>query len=293
MSLALRQSLARIVAVIAILGAAVASYGALVESARRAQTDAAEIDAPFAHISPTVSGRVIAVRARNDAAVKRGDVLFEIDPQPYQLRLDQARAEAAATQSEVAQGERNISGEQANAAVANEQIRRARQNLELAQQSLDRLTPLLPKGYVSAQQVDQARTERNDAEVSLQQALEQSTGASQVVGTLDTRKAQLAAALATVAIAERDLANTIVRAPFDGAITGFKLTGGEYVITGEALGTIIDTSRWEAIGNFRETELDAIKVGAPAAVYVMTDRTRLIHGEVEGIGWGVRSDESA
>ena len=140
---------------------------------------------------------MIKVAVADNAAVKQGDGLFAIDPAPYQLRVDLARAEAAAAQSEVDQGGRNIAGERANATVADEQIRRARDNLSLAQQSLDRLAPLLPKGYVTEQQVDQARPRATMRRVSLRQAEAQSSGANQVVGTLETRRAQLAAAQAT------------------------------------------------------------------------------------------------
>lgn len=163
----------------------------------------------------------------------------------------------------------------------------------LAQATLDRLEPLLPKGYVSAQQVDQARAARNDAEVSLKQADQQAKGASGVIGTTATRQAQLSAAEATVALAERDLANTKVCAPFEGRTVGFKLTVGEYVATAEPLGTLIDTSHWVAVADFRETELDAVHIGAAADVYAMTDRKHVIRGEVESIGSGVRSDEKA
>ena len=287
----LRRGLAIVIAVAAIVDAGAALYWATSYIAKRPRTDAAEIDAPAIHISPTVPGRVIAVDVGNDAIVKKGDTLFEIDPEPYRLRLEQARAEAEAARSEVEQGGRNIAGEEASAAAAEQQIRRAHENLGLAQATLDRLEPLLPKGYVSAQQVDQARAARNDAEVSLKQAEQQAKGASGVVGTTATRQAQLIAAEAAVALAERDLANAKVRAPFEGRTAGFKLTVGEYVATAEPLGTLIDVSRWEAVADFRETELAAVHIGAAADVYAMTDRNRVIHGEVESIGSGVRSDE--
>lgn len=293
MSEALRKGLARVIALAAIVGAGWAIQATLGYVDRRPRTDAAEIDAAAIHIAPTVPGRVIAVDVANDAVVAKGQVLFAIDPEPYRLRLVQARAEADAARSELAQGGRNLVGERANASAADDQIRRATENLALAQATLDRLTPLLAPGYVSAQQVDQARVSRNDAEVSLLQARSQAQGASGVVGTTETRQAQVRAIEAAVALAERDLANTEVRAPFDGRIAGFKLAAGEYVATGQPLGTLIDVSRWEAVGDFRETELAAIRLGARADVYVMGDRSRVLHGVVEGIGAGVRSDSTA
>ena len=288
-----RRIAALVVAGLALVGAVAEIFAVAVAIDRSPRTDAAEIDAPFIHISPTTPGRVIKVAVADNAAVKQGDALLAIDPTPYQLRVDLAKAEVDSAQSEVDQGGRNIAGERANATVADEQIRRARENLALAQQSLDRLIPLLPKGYVTAQQVDQATTARNDAAVSLTQAEAQSSGANQVIGTLETRRAQLAAAQATLTLAERDLANTLVRAPFDGKVTGFHVVAGEYVVTGQPLGSLIDTAGWRAVADFRETDLGRIRPGDKAVVFVMSERNRPIQGEVEGIGWGVRSDEAA
>lgn len=274
--------------------AAIAAVGlAIRDTERNPRTDAAEIEAPIVHLSASVPGRIVSFAVENNAAVKKGDTLFTVDPEPYRLRVEQARAEVKAADSEVAQGERNLAGQEANASVASEQIRRARENLALAEKSLERLVPLLPDGYVSAQQVDQARTSRNDARISLEQALTQSRGARDVIGTLETRKAQAEVARATLALAERDLANTEVKAPFDGKVTGLKLAVGEWVLTGQVLATLIDTSRWEAAANFRETELAAVKVGNKAEVFVLSDPKTPIRGVVEGIGWGVRSDEAA
>lgn len=276
-----------------VIGAIAAVVAVVRDTESHPRTDAAEIDAPIVHVSASVPGRIVEFRVENNAAVKKGDTLFIVDPEPYRLRAEQARAEVKAAESEVAQGERNLSGQEANASVASEQIRRARENVALAEKTLERLVPLLPDGYVSAQQVDQARTTRNDARISLEQALTQSRGAHDVIGTLETRKAQLEAARATQALAERDLANTVVKAPFDGKVTGLKLAVGEWVVTGQTLATLIDTSRWEASANFRETELAAVRVGNKADVFVMSDPKRRLRGVVEGIGWGVRSDEAA
>jgi len=289
----IKRLIGLVIAVVSFVAAVVGIYFSLNEINSSPRTDVAEISAPTIHVSPTVPGRIVSIAVQNNASVKKGDVLFQIDPQPYQLRLDQAQAELRAAQSEVEQGGRNIATAQSNADVAAKQIERARFNAELARQTLERLEPLLPKGYVTAQQVDQARTAYNDAQVSLAQALQQSQGANQIIGTLDTRKAQVDVAQAAVALAQRDLDNTTVRAPFDGKVTGLEVAPGEYVVTAQSVFTLIDTSHWEAVAFFRETELDAIRLGSAADVFVMADRSQRISGEVESIGWGVRSEESA
>ncbi len=256
------------------------------------RTDVAEIHAPVVHISSTVPGRIISIAVDNNARVSKGDVLFRIDPESYQLRLDQAEAELRAAESELAQGQRNIATAQSNADVAQKQIERAQNNADLAKQTLDRLEPLLSKGFVTAQQVDQARTALSDAQVSLDQALQQSEGASSVIGTLDTRQAQVDTARATVALARRDLDNTTVRAPFDGLVVGLTTPVGEFVVSGQTVFSMIDTAKWEAVAYFRETELPAIRIGDDADVYVMAASEQPITGTVVSMGWGIRSEEA-
>ena len=255
------------------------------------RSDAAEIDAPIVQISSNVPGRIISIAVQNNATVNEGDILFQIDPEPYRLRLDQAKAELRAAESELAQGERNISTEESNAGVAQKQIERAQFNADLAKQTLDRLSPLLERGFVTAQEVDQAQTAYNDALVSLDQAMQQSQGATEIIGTLDTRQAEVEAAGAAVALAERDLANTTVRAPIGGSISGLTTARGEYVITGQTVFAMIDTSRWEAVAFFRETELPNISVGDSADIFIMADAELEIGGVVSAIGWGVRSTD--
>ncbi|OKP72998.1 multidrug transporter subunit MdtN [Ensifer adhaerens] len=288
-----RRAVARTLGPLIIASAAVAVYFAFWQVDRSPRTDVAEIDAPTVAIAASVPGRIISVEVRNNASVKKGDVLFRLDPEPYRLRLEQAQAELKATQSEVAQGERNLDLERANADVADRQIARAQNNVLLARQTQERLEPLLPKRFVTAQQVDEARTAVKDAEVSLAQALQSAHGANRVIGTLDTRKAQADVARATVALAERDLENTFVRAPFDGKIVGLRTTVGKVVVPAETLFTLIDTAEWETVAFFRETDLKAIAIGSRADVFVMADPERRISGTVEGVGWGVRSEDSA
>lgn len=289
----MKRVIGRILGYLILVGTLVLVGAAYWVNTNQPRSDVAEIEAPIVHVSATVPGRVETIAVTNNQAVKKGDVLFQIDPEPYRLRLEQAQAEQRAAEAEVAQGERNISTQQSNADVAQKQIERAQFNADLAKQTLDRLEPLLEKGYVTAQQVDQAHTTYNDALVSLDQALQQSQGASTVIGTLDTRKAQVDVARATVALAQRDYDNTTVRAPFDGRIVGLTMAPGEYVITGQAVFSLIDTSGWEAVAFFRETELPNIAVGDQAQVFLMADPNHPVSGTVAALGWGVRSEEAA
>jgi multidrug efflux system membrane fusion protein len=163
----------------------------------------------------------------------------------------------------------------------------------LAASTLGRMEPLLGPGFVTAQQVDQARTAQRTAQIALQQAHLQADEARQAITNTKPTEAELEGARATLALAERDLNKTVVRAPCDGRITALDIAAGEFAATGHPLFTIIDTEHWYAIGNFRETDLPGIEPGQRATVYVMAQPHRPVSGEVDSLGWGVASDVSA
>lgn len=247
--------------------------------------------ASVVNIAPAVAGRIETIDVAENQKVAKGDLLFAIDPEPYRLAVMQASADlqlAEATRE--AQG-RSVAAEQSNAAVAAAQVTRAETNLALAEQTLARLTPMLPKGYVTAQQVDDARTARDDARTSLEQAVKQAQAADVLVGNIEASQAAVAARRAALAIAERSLANTEVRAPHDGRVVGLTNAAGEFVIPGQSLFTLIDTQHWYASASFPETEIPDIQIGDCATVYALADRSVALKGKVQGIGWGVLSED--
>ena len=243
------------------------------------------------NVAAIVPGRVQAIHVVENQKVRKGDLLFELDPVPFRHLVDQTGADLKLAEAALETQRRNIAAEQANAEIASQQIERARTNLALAEATLTRLTALLPKGYVSRQQVDDARTARDDARVSLSQAVKQSEAAARLVGTLDEARALVAARQAALAVAQYNLENTKVHAPHDGRVVGLHTSSGQFVISGQSLFTLIDTNSWFASAAYDETELPLIRAGNCARVYVLSDSSRPVRGVVEGIGWGVTSEE--
>jgi len=250
----------------------------------------AVLTANIVNIASTVPGRIVNIAVRENQKVKQGDLLFAIDSEPYRLAVEQARADLKLAEAGRDSQARRISAEQSNAVIAEEQIARAQTNLALAEQTLARLSALLPNGYVTAQQVDSARTARDDARHSLAQARKQADAANSLVSNLDAADALVEARRAALALAERNLANTQVFAPHDGRVVGLTISTGEIVITGQSVFTLIDTGAWFANASFPETELLSISVGDCARVYALSDRSKPVEGRVEGIGWGVMSE---
>jgi len=234
-----------------------------------------------------VGGRIIRVPVEENQHVSKGDVLFEIDPVPYRLAVAQAQADVELALAALATRRRTLIGETSNATIAADQTRRATHNYDLATRSVDRLRPLAAQGFVSAQQLDQAVVAQRDASVSLAQAKVQQRSSAQTIGDDTDAIAALHAREAARAIAQRALDDTVVRAPFDGYVTGLTILAGETVAPNQSIFTLVHSGEWFAVANFRETALGAIEVGDCATVYSMIDRRQPMSGKVIGIGAGI------
>ncbi|MCP3727927.1 multidrug transporter subunit MdtN [Paraburkholderia sp. CNPSo 3272] len=277
----------RAIAVVIVLLGAAALWYAYDRSSRYPSTDDASIDADVVHVASPVGGRIIRVPVEENQHVAKGDVLFEIDPVPYRLAVAQAQAEVELARASLATRRRTLIGETSNATIAADQTRRATHNYDLATRSVERLRPLEAQGYVSAQQLDQAVVAQRDASVSLAQAKVQQHSSAQTVGDDTDAIAALHAREAALAIAQRGLDDTVVRAPFDGYVTGLTILAGETVAPNQSIFTLVHSGEWFAVANFRETALGAIEVGDCATVYSMIDRRQPMSGKVIGIGAGI------
>ncbi|HVJ55366.1 MAG TPA: multidrug transporter subunit MdtN [Aliidongia sp.] len=283
--------LGRLIALLAIAGACVFGAYAIDRIDHRPRTHDAFIYADSAGLAPDVSGRIVALKVRDNQPVRQGDILVEIDPEPFELRLRQARAQVAALKAQIDLTTRQVSAQSSGADAAATQIERAQSQLALAHDTLGRLSPLLAKGYVTEQQVDEAKTNELTARAALTVATQQAKQAREAVGDTESLAAQLAGAEAATALAERDLRNAVLRAPFDGLVVGLDIAEGAYAAAGHPLFTLVRAHEWYAVGNFRETELPSIAPGDPATVWLMADGDHPIAGTVESVGWGVRPED--
>src|SRR6516225_4208094 len=291
--LAVRKALGILVSLMALAGVVATVVLATRRIDQRPRTDDAYLQADLVHLAPDVSGRIVELNVRDNQEVRKGDVLFRIDPEPYRMRVDQARAAVQGLEAKLGLTADQVASQTSKADAAARGIGSAEAQRSLASSTLARMEPLLGRGFVTAQQVDQARAAQRTAQIALQQAQLQADEARQAIINTKPTEAELEGARATLALAERDLNKTVVRAPCDGRITALDIAAGEFAATGHPLFTIIDTEHWYTIGNFRETDLGGIKPGQRATVYVMAQPNLPLHGEVESLGWGVAPGVSA
>jgi membrane fusion protein, multidrug efflux system len=280
----LRNSLISLaIIVLAVVLAVYAGY----ESDTRPSSSDSSIDADVVHVAAEVGGRIIEIAVSENMRVKKGDLLFQIDPVPHQLAVAQTKADLAIAEAELETRRRVLSTQRSVAAIAGDETRNALENHELAKRTAERLRPLAFNGYVPKQQFDQAQVSERDTGRLLSQAQERQSAAIRAIDTEAAAEATVNARRAALAIAQRHLDDTTVRAPHDGLVVGLTISSGEMVAPAQSLFTLINTEEWFAVANFRETDLYAISVGDCATAYSMIDRQRPIKGTVIGLGWGV------
>jgi membrane fusion protein, multidrug efflux system len=225
-----RRIAGRLIGGIIVVGAAIAVVVTLMQWTTRPQTDDATVRANFVGIAPQVSGHIVELRVRDNQQVHEGDVLFVVDPRPYDIALARARAALALTRKEVDGLRRGVvsadaaitrAGAQLNASAADvtrreadpvvadaeiarlqaqrvaseASLRRAQAELRHSEDYLARIEPLLPQQFVTEDKVEEARTKRISAAMAVEQAR---TSVLAADAALDEARAKKRAAEATL-----------------------------------------------------------------------------------------------
>ena len=259
---------------------------------RHPRTDDAVSRANIIGIAPRVSGPITKINVTDNQFVKGGDLLFEIDPADFQLSVDRAKSalDALDQQIEIAKSQDAQLKYQVKAAEAG--VRQATAERDQVADTLRRLEPLLPKGYATKEQVDEAHTKVASADAQVAQANEKLNQASVALSSLATLQAQRPGTVAALGTAQLELSYTRVYAPFDGQVVGLNISEGAYAHAGAEVFAFLDSRKWYVLANFRERELQNIGPGMRAEVYLLSNPDRRFEGIVQGISPAVQSQEN-
>ncbi|HMK67550.1 MAG TPA: biotin/lipoyl-binding protein [Stellaceae bacterium] len=263
------------------LGAVLAVASAVVVSRRRPLTDDASVRANIIGIAPHVSGPLTELPIVDNQLMHKGELLFVVDPRPYQAQLDQAEAELKLVDREI--------DAQRNQIASARQIQAQRSaEYSYANNYVHRLEPLLPREFVSPDRVEEARTRREAAAAAVRGSREDVARAINLLAEDGNLNARRQSAQARVSAARLNVEYCRVTAPCDGYVTNLNISVGEYALEGRPLLAFVDARNWYVIGNFRETFLRYVRPGMPAEIYVLDYPGRKLRGEVQGIGWAVQ-----
>ncbi|HEY8277945.1 MAG TPA: HlyD family secretion protein [Methyloceanibacter sp.] len=243
-------------------------------------TSLATVQAFVVRMAAEVAGRVIEVNVVDNQRVKAGDVLFRIDPQPYEIALEQAQARLASVGQTLGASTAAVSS-------AQERLVTAEAMRDNAREQTARIFELVKKGIYSEARSDQATAQIDTAEARVREAEAELERAKQELGPQGAENPQIRDALAAVEKAKLDLLHTTVTAPSDGVVTNLQLTGGGFVAVGQAALTFIDATDVWINANFRENSLENMKSGDPVELVLDVLPGRIFVAKVQSVGWGV------
>src|SRR6204780_3624076 len=250
------------------------------------RTDDAYVRANSVGIAPHVSGPITKLPIVDNQYVKQGDLLFVVDPRPYQSALDSATAKRQLT-------ELNIRAlEDAIRTAKSDQVR-LEADAAYAKQYLNRIEPLLAKHFVTANDVFNARSRVSAAEASVAAAHSDVGKAQNQLGQYGDINALRKAAEAAVYDAKLNVGYCYVSAPYNGWVTNLNIAEGEYANEGWQVLRLIDDRVWYVVTNFRETFLSHIEPGMTADLFILAYPNKRFRGHVQGVGWALYQQNGA
>jgi membrane fusion protein (multidrug efflux system) len=247
-------------------------------------TDDAQVKQDIVSVSPQVNGQIVQVFVRNGSRVKRGDILFKIDPQPYRVALEQAEAQLASArlQTQVLK---------ITAAGTSGDITGAEANLSIQRNALARQQALLKQGFTTRAAYEDALNEVKKAETQLADARARAANASAAVAPGE--QPQVAQAQAAVDKAKLDLERTDVRASMDGVIENAdKLQVGQMAVLGFGMVSLVHSTTAWVEANFKEKDVGRMVPGERATIQVDAYGGQKFEGHVQSIGAGTGSQFS-
>jgi membrane fusion protein, multidrug efflux system len=254
---------------------------------RYVSTDNAYLRAPKLMVSADVSGLVSEVLVHEGQAVRKGDVLFRIDPRQFQIAVDNAKAQLAQTALNLEAMKQDYQRMLSDAASQAAQV-------ELAQKTFARAEDLSRKGISSAQTFDQARSGLDTALKQQESLREQAkVQLARMAGNPEfvvTGHPAYLQAKAQLDEAERQLDHSAVRAPFNGVVTqvdalqpGIYLVSATAALTNTGAVALVSTDEVWVDANFKETDLTWVKPGDAVEISIDTYPGRAWKGRVKTI----------
>ncbi len=247
-------------------------------------TDDAYVQADISVLAAKVPGYVAAIPVINGQALKKDDVLARLDDGDYRLALQAAKDKLATQESTVFRIGRQVEASQAQVAQSAAQVDAARADALRAANDYSRASQI-QADFVAKTRLDQTKADRDRTEAAVKGAEAALIAAKANVEVLAAQKREaenVAREFATaVDRAQRDLDFTVIRAPTDGVIGNKAVEAGAYVQPGSRVAALVPLSSVRVDANFKETQVEHMRVGQTAHIRVDAYPDRDILGTVE------------
>jgi len=231
-----------------------------------------------ADVAAETAGRVVATPIERGTAVSQGSELIRLSPTETDAQLKEAEANAAQIEARL-----GLSPSTAFDVNAVPEVQNAKASYELAESEFNRVKALLDQRVVSQSEYDQRRTQMEAARQQFEAA---KNGASQQYQSLQ-------AARARVTLARKALADTVVRAPFNGLVAQRMVSVGDYVTKGMKVAVVVRINPLRAQLTIPEQFVSSIAVGQPITFAVDAFPDRQFEGKIRYVSPALQADQRA
>lgn len=268
-----------IIAVIILIIIVVAILGYWQHEKYYPSTDDAYVKANIVNIAAEVNGKVDHIYIRNNQHVKKGQLLFSIDPRAYRYQLTQAQADLRKAQQ-------NMNAEEDGIKTAQATVKQRRAELIEARKNYQRYMTLVKENEAPKSQGDEVISRLRSSKAALAAAQSEVLRAQAELGDDNEQNADLQAAIARVNSAKLNLQHCHVYAPNTGRIANFNLRIGDVLNANQTLFSLIEDNIWWVDANYKETNLTRIRPGQKAVISVDIYPNYTFKGVVNSISSG-------
>ena len=256
----------RYLRILLIVGAIGCSLSYWHERFEHPMTDDAYIQADVIRVAAQVNGPLKKIEIADNHKVRQGQELLQIDPEPFQIAVDKAKADYLQALQDLES--------------LRDQVENARATLALAEADAQRAERLFQTKVISIQELQDWTTKRDQAKASFLKA-------QHTLQLQGSDNAGVLAAKAALNNAQLNLSYTRVMAEKAAMVTNLDLPPGNYIKVGEPLFTMVTDDSWRAIAYFKETVLHKIRTGQKAKIELVAYPGHVFRGVVQGVGWGI------
>lgn len=255
------------IALVAVIGVAVLTI--YVTGRGKETTDDAQVEAHIVNVSARIPGQVQKLLVHDNQQIKAGDPIIELDRQELEAKLSAAEADLSAARAGVEAGESDVSA--------------ALSRLKLAEIELGRSRKLNKEGVLAKADLDSATNAYDQAKAAYDQSVAR-LGSTKKGGSLGAAVARVQQAEASLALAKLNLSYTTVLAPIDGVVSRRSVESGQMVTPMSPLLALVDLNDVWIVANYKEDQLEDIRLGQKAKVKVDSYGSKSFEAEVASIG---------
>jgi membrane fusion protein (multidrug efflux system) len=252
------------------------------------RTDDAQVDGNIVPVLARTDGFVDSIHVNDDQYIHEGDTLVQLDTTDLYLQLKQALTALAISNTNLKRSETGIDVAQMEKKIAAQNIEAQKVSLTTSESNYERNKYLQDKGVVSLQVFEKTEESFKNNQVALENAYDRQVQAGAQLEDankqLDLAHQNITAQLNQIAIIQKNIQYTTIKAPVSGYVSKRKIQVGQMVRTGTQLFSIVQSNDLWATANFKETQLSAFPVGKRVKIIADAYPDDVFYGIVESVG---------